>query len=350
MTAASIRVTDLRKTYQVPEREGGLRAAAGSIFRRSTKSVPAVAGITFDVSPGEIVGFLGPNGAGKTTTLKMLSGLLYPTSGEATALGHVPWRRETDFLRRMTLIMGQRNQLAWDIPVIDSFELNRAIYGVSRAEYNVRLDELVELLDVGDLVRKPVRNLSLGERMKCEIAGSLLHRPEMLFLDEPTIGLDVTMQRRIRSFIAEYNARTGATTLLTSHYMGDVEALCRRVIVIHHGSLLYDGDLTGLVERFAPRKTISIDLEPDQPALEPGVLAGLAGGPDAVVQHGAERVTLRVPRSETAAVTTRLLGRVAVRDLVVEEPPIDEVIDLVFAAGPSDAAERAETAAAQPVA
>jgi len=338
-TRPSIRVTDLRKTYQVPEREGGLRAAAGSILRRTSRSVPAVAGISFEVEPGEIVGFLGPNGAGKTTTLKMLSGLLYPTSGEATALGHVPWRREPDFLRRMTLIMGQRNQLAWDIPVVDSFELNRAIYGVPRDEYAERLKELVELLELGDLVRKPVRNLSLGERMKCEVAGSLLHRPEVLFLDEPTIGLDVTMQRRIRAFIAEYNARTGATTLLTSHYMADVEALCRRVIVIHHGVLLYDGDLAGLVERFSPRKTISIDLEAGQKPPDAGWLAELAGGPDAVVQHSAERLTLRVLRSETAAVTTRLLATLSVRDLVVEEPPIDEVIDLVFAAGPGSDVE-----------
>src|SRR5215210_8207602 len=188
----SIRVRDLRKTYEVPEREAGVRAATGSLFRRKTKEVHAVAGIEFDVSPGEVVGFLGPNGAGKTTTLKVLSGLLYPTTGDVTVLGHVPWKRENAFLGRMTLIMGQRNQLAWDIPVVDSYELNRAIYGVSRADFKTRLDELVELLELGDLVRKPVRNLSLGERMKVEIAGSLLHRPDMLFLDEPTIGLDVT--------------------------------------------------------------------------------------------------------------------------------------------------------------
>jgi ABC-2 type transport system ATP-binding protein len=334
----SIRVRALHKTYDVPEREGGVRAAAGSLVRRTTRSVVAVAGIEFDVHPGEIVGFLGPNGAGKTTTLKMLSGLLYPTAGEAEVLGHVPWRRENAFLRRMTLIMGQRNQLAWDIPVIDSFELNRAIYDVPADAYRERLDELVALLDLGDLVRKPVRNLSLGERMKCEVAGSLLHRPEVLFLDEPTIGLDVTMQRRIRAFIAAYNERTGATTLLTSHYMGDVEALCRRVIVIHHGALLYDGDLTGLVARFSPRKTITIDLEADAPAPTVGELVALAEDPDAVVELAAGRVVLRVARTATAAVTTRLLAALPVVDLVVEEPPIDEVIDLVFAAQPQDAA------------
>ena len=334
MTAQpSIRVRGLRKTFEVPEREAGIRAATGSLFRRKTRSVVAVGGIDFDVEPGEIVGFLGPNGAGKTTTLKMLSGLLYPTAGEATVLGHVPWRRDHAYLGRMTLIMGQRNQLAWDIPVIDSFALNRAIYGVSREDYRARIDELVELLELGDLVRKPVRNLSLGERMKVEIAVSLLHRPDVLFLDEPTIGLDVTMQRRIRQFIADYNERTGSTTLLTSHYMADVEALCRRVLVIHHGALLYDGDLTGLVARFAPRKTIVLDLERGADPPTPDALTAIAGGPDRIVGSADGRVTLRVPRSDTAAVTTRALADLPVLDLVVEEPPIDEVIDLVFASG-----------------
>jgi viologen exporter family transport system ATP-binding protein len=334
-TAPAIHVRDLRKTYVVPEREGGLRAAMTSLVRRTSKSVEAVAGISFDVEAGEIVGFLGPNGAGKTTTLKMLSGLLHPTAGDADAIGYTPWDRDDGFLRRMALIMGQRNQLQWDIPVIDSFELNRAIYGVPRADYRERVDEFIELLDLGELIRKPVRNLSLGERMKVEIAGSLLHRPDVLFLDEPTIGLDVTMQRRIRTFIAEYNARTGATTLLTSHYMADVEALCKRVIVIHHGRLLYDGDLTGLVARFAPHKTISIDLEAGAPDATAAVtaIAREAGGH--IVEQTPERATIRVPRSATAAVTTRLLSELAVVDLVVEEPPIDEVIDIVFAAGPT---------------
>jgi ABC-2 type transport system ATP-binding protein len=331
----SIRVRALRKTYDVPEREGGVRAATTSLFRRRTKSVVAVDGIDFEVSPGEIVGFLGPNGAGKTTTLKMLSGLLHPSAGEVDVLGHVPWRRENEYLERMTLIMGQRNQLAWDIPVIDSFELNRAIYDVSPAAYRQRVDELVELLELGDLVRKPVRNLSLGERMKCEIAGSLLHRPDVLFLDEPTIGLDVTMQRRIRAFIAAYNERTGATTLLTSHYMADVEALCKRVIVIHHGKLLYDGDLTGLVARFAPRKTITLDLEPGVAAPTRAELVELAGDHEAIADVANDRISLHVPRSRTAAVTTRLLAALPVLDLIVEEPPIDEVIDQVFATGPA---------------
>jgi ABC-2 type transport system ATP-binding protein len=335
----AIRVRDLHRSYSVAEREGGLRAAMVSIVRRRTRTVDAVDGITFEVAPGEIVGFLGPNGAGKTTTLKVLSGLLHPSSGEVSVLGHVPWQRDGAYLRRMALIMGQRNQLTWDIPVVDSFELNRAIYEVERGEYRRRLDELVELLDLGEVLTKPVRNLSLGERMKCEVAGSLLHRPDVLFLDEPTIGLDVTMQRRIRGFIAAYNERTGSTTLLTSHYMADVEALCRRVIVIHHGRLLFDGDLSGLIDRFAPHKTITLDLEASAGAPDALRLAALAGGGDRIAEQSNDRVALRVPRSETAAVTTRLLSELAVVDLVVEEPPIDEVIDLVFAA-PPDAATR----------
>ena len=338
----SIRVRALRKTYDVPERDAGVRAATVGLIRRRTKTVAAVDGIEFDVHPGEVVGFLGPNGAGKTTTLKMLSGLLHPTAGEADVLGFVPWRRDNGYLERMTLIMGQRNQLAWDIPVIDSFELNRAIYGVSQADYRQRVDELVDLLDLGELIRKPVRNLSLGERMKCEIAGSLLHRPDVLFLDEPTIGLDVTMQRRIRAFIADYNERTGSTTLLTSHYMGDVEALCKRVIVIHHGRLLYDGDLVGLVARFAPRKTITIDLEAGGAAPTREQAVAIAGDDDAIAELGPERLSVRVPRTQTAAVTTRLLQAFSVVDLVVEEPPIDEVIDQVFAAEPGAAAPEPE--------
>ncbi|HWH04800.1 MAG TPA: ATP-binding cassette domain-containing protein, partial [Gaiellaceae bacterium] len=221
MTAPAIHVDRLNKTFRVPEREAGLRAALGSLVRRRHREVRAVDDISFEIAAGEVVGFLGPNGAGKTTTLKMLSGLLYPTAGEARVLGHVPSRRERDFLRRITLVMGNRNQLQWDLPALDSYELNRAIYRVGRSEFLQVRDELIELLDVGDLVRKPVRNLSLGERMKVEIVGSLLHRPQVLFLDEPTIGLDVTMQKRIRSFVAEYNRRYEATVLLTSHYMAD---------------------------------------------------------------------------------------------------------------------------------
>jgi ABC-2 type transport system ATP-binding protein len=320
--ASVIHVSELTKIFKVPEREAGLRAAAKALVRRTTRDVQAVDGISFDIQPGEVVGFLGPNGAGKTTTLKMLAGLLYPTSGEARVLGHVPSRREREYLRRMTMVMGNRNQLQWDIPALDSFELNRAIYRLRREDYVAIRDELVELLDVGDLVRKPVRNLSLGERMKVEIVGALLHQPQVLFLDEPTIGLDITMQKRIRSFIAEYNRRHGATVLLTSHYMADVEALCRRVIVIHHGRILFDGALSSLADEFAAYKTIGVVLENGNVPLD-------AYG-DVVSQHG-ERITLRVPKAETSRVAARLLADHEVLDLTIEEPPIEDVIESVFA-------------------
>ena len=251
-------------SYVVPVRQGGLGAAFKSLIHRKTRAVEAVKEITFAVAPGEIVGFLGPNGAGKTTTLKMLSGLLHPSGGQVEVLGHEPFRRQKAYLRQITLVMGNRNQLVWDIPVLDSFERNRAIYRLDGACYRDVVDELVELLDLGELLDKPVRNLSLGERMKCEVAAALLHRPRILFLDEPTIGLDVTMQRRIRHFIAEYNRRYGASVLLTSHYMADVEALCRRVVIIHHGQLLFDGQLEELVQRFSPHKTIAVELADGQ--------------------------------------------------------------------------------------
>jgi ABC-2 type transport system ATP-binding protein len=318
----TIRVRDLRKIYVVSKREAGIKAALRSLVRREKERVAAVDGITFDIAPGEIVGFLGPNGAGKTTTLKMLSGLLHPTSGELAVLGAVPWRRDKAFLRQITLVMGQRNQLVWDIPAADSFELNRAIYGIPAADFRQIVNELAELLELGPLLRKPVRNLSLGERMKCEIAAALLHRPRVVFLDEPTIGLDVTMQRRIRSFIGEYNRRFGATVLLTSHYMADVEALCRRVIVIHHGKLLFDGELADLVWSFSAHKTIVVQLRDCQVDLQAyGEVVSCADG----------RATLRVPKAETARVTERLLADLAVIDLTVEDPPIEEVIERVFA-------------------
>jgi ABC-2 type transport system ATP-binding protein len=304
---AVVHVAGLEKVFKVPEREAGLRASVGSLFNRRWREVRAVDGVSFDVGPGEIVGFLGPNGAGKTTTLKMLSGLLHPTGGDARVLGRVPWKREREYLRRMTLVMGNRNQLQWDLPALDSFELNRAIYRLPREDFRATRDELIELLDIGDLVRKPVRQLSLGERMKVEVVGSLLHLPQVLFLDEPTIGLDVTMQKRIRNFVAAYNERYGATVLLTSHYMADVEALCKRVIVIHHGRLLFDGQLDTLADRFGAYKTI-----------------------EAVLADG-ETMTLQVPRAETSAATARLLAEHDVHDLTVEDPPIEDVIEQVFA-------------------
>jgi ABC-2 type transport system ATP-binding protein len=322
MTTPSIRIHNLSKTYVVHERESGMVAAIKSLVSRKTRDVKAVDHVSFDLEPGEVVGFLGPNGAGKTTTLKMLSGLLHPTEGEANVLGFIPWKREREFLRRITLVMGNRNQLVWDIPAADSFELNQAIYRIPPDEFRKTLDELVELLDLGELIRKPVRNLSLGERMKCEIAGALLHRPQVLFLDEPTIGLDVTMQRRIRNFIKEYNQRHGATVLLTSHYMADVEALCKRVVVIHHGKILFDGDLNDLVQRFSPLKTITVKLENSEIDLK-------AYGE--VIKNEDGEIALRVPKNETASVTSRLLADLPVTDLTILDPPIEEVIEQVFA-------------------
>jgi ABC-2 type transport system ATP-binding protein len=321
MTEQAVHVDGLLKVFDVPERDPGLVAAAKSLVRRRTREVRAVDSISFQIAPGEVVGFLGPNGAGKTTTLKMLSGLLYPTGGEALVLGLVPSRRQREFLSRITLVMGNRNQLQWDLPALDSYELNRAIYRIPREDFAPMRDELIELLEIGDLVRKPIRQLSLGERMKAEIVGSLLHRPQVLFLDEPTIGLDVTMQKRIRTFVADYNARHGATVLLTSHYMADVEALCKRVVVIHHGRILYDGPLTGLADQFAAYKTIGVAVENGRDLSRYGE----------VIHQEGDWITLRVPRAETSSITARLLAEEDVLDLNVEDPPIEDVIELVFA-------------------
>jgi ABC-2 type transport system ATP-binding protein len=319
---AAVYLRDLQKIFEVPEREAGLKAAVVSLFKRKKRQVHAVDEISFSIEPGEIVGFLGPNGAGKTTTLKMLSGLLYPTAGELSVLGYLPEKRDREFLKQITLVMGQRNQLVWDIPAIDSFDLNRAIYNVPQKQYLQTRDELIELMKLGEIVNKPVRNLSLGERMKVEIVASLLHRPKVLFLDEPTIGLDVTMQRRIRRFIQEYNQRYDATVLLTSHYMADVQALCKRVIVIHHGKILYDGDLSGLVERFSAQKTLVVTMSENDADLN---------GYGEVVHREPNRVTLRVNKTDAPMVTSRLLADLPVTDLTVEDPPIEEVIERVFA-------------------
>lgn len=321
-----IEVRQLRKVFRTPEREAGLRAAMRSLLRRKYKEVRAVDGIDISIEEGEIVGFLGPNGAGKTTTLKMLTGLLHPTSGHATVMGHVPWKREAEYLHRISLVMGQRSQLVWDLPASDSFRVQQAIYGVDHAEGRKSLDELVGLLELDGVLKKQVRTLSLGERMKCELCMSLLHRPSVLFLDEPTIGVDITMQGRIRSFIAEYNRRNGATVILTSHYMADVKALCKRIVVIDHGKLLFDGPLAGLSARLAPFKLITIDLERDVERLDLTALGD-------VVEQEPRKVTLRVPKSDSAAVTSRLLAELPVLDLTIQDPPIEDVIGRVFASG-----------------
>ncbi|GAB4508691.1 MAG: ATP-binding cassette domain-containing protein [Anaerolineae bacterium] len=320
-----IRVRNLSKTYVVPVREAGIGAALKSLVQRKTREVNAVDDISFEIEPGEMVGFLGPNGAGKTTTLKMLSGLLHPSGGECRVLGFEPFKREKAYLSHITLVMGQRNQLAWDIPAADSYNLNRAIYRIPQEEYQKTLKELVDLLDLSDLITKPVRNLSLGERMKVEIAGSLLHRPKVLFLDEPTIGLDVTAQRRIREFLKEYNARHGASIMLTSHYMADVEALAKRVIVIHHGKLIFDGELGELARRFNTHKTIIIT-SGEQP-LDRVQLAAYGE----IVNDENGQVHLRVQQHEAAQVTARLLAEMPVTDVSITDPPIENAIERIFA-------------------
>src|SRR5216683_754154 len=333
-----IYVHNLTKVFRVHEREEGMAATLGSLFRRRFKDVPAVQDVTFEIGEGEVVGFLGPNGAGKTTTLKMLSGLLYPTSGEVRVLGHVPSRRESQLLSAITLVMGNRSQLVWDIPAADSMRVLQAIFQLPEERYRRTLGQLSELLDLEPLLHKPVRNLSLGERMKVEFAAALVHEPRVLFLDEPTIGLDVTMQARIRRFVAEYNRTTGATILLTSHYMDDVVALCKRVIVIHRGRLLYDGALAGLAERMAPYKLIRVTLVE---SVSTDVLTKY-GEP---IEQEENRVTLRVSREDAPESTARLVQdlRGEVLDLTLEDPPIEEVIDRVFSE--ADDTHRAELVA-----
>ncbi len=324
MPPETILVEQLSKTYKVPEREGGFAAAVRGFFKRKYKDVNAVQKVSFRIQPGEIVGFLGPNGAGKTTTLKMLSGLLHPTCGTAHVLGFTPWKLEPAYLRSMTLVMGQRNRLSWDIPAADSFLLNQAIYRIPDDEYRATLKELDELLELGPLLKKPVRNLSLGERMKCEIAAGLLHRPQVLFLDEPTIGLDITGQARIREFLREYNRRTGATILLTSHYMADVTALCERIIIIHHGQLKYDGGINDLSRRIAPFKLIGVTL-----AEGDGHDLSIYGAP-VENEEDAEKRYIQVPAADVTVVTARMLAGLPVHDITITDPPIESVIERAF--------------------
>ncbi len=320
----TISVEQLSKTYQVPEREGGFGAAVRGFFNRKYKDVKAVQEVTFSIAQGEIVGFLGPNGAGKTTTLKMLSGLLHPTGGSATVLGYTPWELKPDYLRSMTLVMGQRNRLSWDIPAADSFLLNQAIYRIPEDEYKQTYKELDELLELDPLMKKPVRNLSLGERMKCEIAAGLLHRPKVLFLDEPTIGLDITGQVRIREFLREYNKRSGATILLTSHYMADVTALCERIIIIHQGRLKYDGGITDLSRKIAPFKLIGVRLsDADSHDLS-------AYGTQVRNDEDADKKYIQVKAEDVTRITSRLLADLPIHDITITDPPIEDVIEQAF--------------------
>ncbi|MDE1170837.1 MAG: ATP-binding cassette domain-containing protein [Verrucomicrobium sp.] len=300
-----------------------MRGALRGLWRRKYEETAAASGITFRVQPGELVGFLGPNGAGKTTTLKMLSGLLYPTSGDARVMGFRPWERKDAFRRRFALVMGQKNQLWWDLPASESLELNRAIYGIDRAEAQRTLDELTEWLEVRDKLRVMVRELSLGERMKFELIAALLHRPEVLFLDEPTIGLDVVSHKKVREFLREYARKRKITTLLTSHYMRDIEELCERVVIIDHGKLFFDGPLEAITDRFASHKILTLRWDRGLPAF-PFAEAG------EVLEREDDAIRLRVPRGEMIAVTQRLLSQLSPDDVTIEEVPIEEIIRRVF--------------------
>jgi ABC-2 type transport system ATP-binding protein len=324
-------VRGLRKHYKVHERPPGVAAAFRSLFRRTYKTVAAVDGVDFTIASGERVGFLGPNGAGKTTTLKVLAGLLHPTSGEVTVDGFEPRRRDDAFLKRIMLVLGQKQQLMWDLPPSETFELNRAVYDVPRPQYEETMRELSSLLELGDLVKKPTRTLSLGERMKCELAAALVHRPKVLFLDEPTIGLDVSMQATVRDFVKRYNEKYGATLILTSHYMEDVAALCPRVIVIDHGKLAYDGTLDELVTRIRPDKRIVLRFA--RPVDKRDLLPF-----GRVVRHGAGESALDVHKDAVNRVVGQVLAQLPVSDLTVENPPLEEVMSELFARGRAAAA------------
>jgi ABC-2 type transport system ATP-binding protein len=332
MSIPQIVVRNLSKTYRVPEREAGLLASIQSLWVRKYRNVEAVRDISFSIAAGEIVGFLGPNGAGKTTTLKMLSGLLYPTAGEVRVAGFVPWKREPAYLRRISMVFGNKSQVLWDIPPKDSFRVMGEIYRVPLRNLNRTIDELVELLDMHALLAKPVRTLSLGERMKCELVAALLYRPEVLFLDEPTLGLDISMQQRFRHFIAEYNRLYGATIILTSHYMADIVALCPRVIVINHGSLLYDGSLQKLASQLAPSKVLRLIISDEHAQMNPDL--AFPTGVEILAREGASW-TLSVPQAEVPTVAASLLNNFPIVDLAIEDPPIESVVDQVYQWSPS---------------
>lgn len=322
--SAQIEVRELRKHFRVHERAPGFFASLRSLFAREHKTVKAVDGVSFQIDAGERVGFLGPNGAGKTTTLKMLAGLLHPTEGEVRVDGHVPQRREAAYLEKIMLVMGQKQQLIWDLPPADTFDLNRAIYEVPRARFEETVRELTELLELGDLVRKPTRELSLGERMKCELVAALVHRPKVLFLDEPTIGLDVSTQVVVREFIRAYNERHEATLILTSHYMDDVAALCPRVIVIDKGRLSYDGRLDALVQQIRPEKRLRLRLHAAAAEAEVAALGQ-------VIESEEREVVVQVAQEELAAAVSRALERLPVTDFTVTAAPLEEVMSELFA-------------------
>jgi ABC-2 type transport system ATP-binding protein len=321
-----ISLSNLSRTYKVVERETGLRGALRSLVKRKWKTIEAVRDVSFSLRRGEIVGFLGPNGAGKTTTIKVLAGLLFPTQGEVSVLGHTPYQRKAEFLRSISLIMGRRDQLIWDIPAMDSYEFFRVVFGIPREDYRRTLDDLVSLFGIGHVLNKPVRNLSLGERMKCELVGALLHKPQVLFLDEPTIGLDVLAQQSFREFIKQYNRLYDATVVLTSHYMGDVDALCNRVLFIDQGRLTYEGDISSLIRQFLPYKHLSIKLSDDRGR-------EFLDSIGEIVEEGKDKVTVRVASKRIGEVLGELIARVPLEDVTIVDPPTTELIKYVYQQG-----------------
>jgi ABC-2 type transport system ATP-binding protein len=320
---SQISVSHLKKYYQVHQKEPGLSGSIKSLFRRKYYDAKAVDDVSFEINEGELVGFIGPNGAGKTTTLKVLSGLLYPTSGEVSVLGYQPWDRKPAFQKQFSLVMGQKNQLWWDLPAIESFILNKEIYEVPNAQYKATLDELVELLDVKDFLKVQVRKLSLGQRMKMELIAALIHSPKILFLDEPTIGLDVVMQKKMRDFIKSYNQKYHSTIILTSHYMDDVKELCERVVIIDHGKLIFDGKLADIIKKYADHKllTIVFDKEPSRAKLEKF---------GTIKEFESPKVILSVKRTEAPKIAAKILEDFSVDDLNIEEPQIEDIIREVF--------------------
>lgn len=320
---ALLNVQHLSKTYKVYQKKTGLWVAMKGLFHREHKEVKAVADVSFTIEPGEMVAFLGPNGAGKTTTLKMLAGLIYPTSGSAQVMGFIPWERVDAFRRQFSLVMGQKNQLWWDLPAADSFQLHREIYSLDKTECDKTIGELTELFGVKELTRQPVRELSLGERMKMELIAALLHKPKLLLLDEPTIGLDVVAQVKIQECLKEYNRTRGVTMLLTSHYMRDVEALCKRVLVINHGQLVYDGALAGIVERFGQEKIIKLQFHEHVP--------DTLNTFGSLISSKGPTAEINVPRSKVAQVLNNVLDQFEVVDVSVSDPPLEQMIAQVFA-------------------
>ena len=318
-----IQIDQLTKSYRVYQKKEGLLESVRGLFHRDYKTVEAVRRISLRVEPGEFVAFLGPNGAGKTTTLKLLSGVIYPTSGTASVMGFVPWKRDMEYRRRFALVMGQKNQLWWDLPAQESFRLHQQIYAIDRTSFDSNLSELTSLLDVQKLLGRPVRELSLGERMKMELIAALLHAPDVLFLDEPTIGLDVIAQRNIQQFLKHYQEERQITILLTSHYMKDVSALCQRVVVIAQGGLQYDGSLSGIIDSFSGSKVIQLQLGIEQAA------SGLERFGE-ILKTDMPRVSIRVPRANVSRVLAEILNTYTVDDVAVEDPPLEEVIASLF--------------------